>query len=219
MREALPQDTCYLSASGGGGGGGGASDAARRHAANFECGARRGGSAALARGAVARGGAATAVAAARCAEKLAGAVRTAERAEGRMGRGAAWEAREAGVLPAATAEAAAAARRAAHVAVFGGDGGGGRPSSATLKPASGLQLKSDCTTLPTRDYTLYLHSLWPVHGRSSVARERYEIMYGRALQPPGGALPWQVEKVPLRDRSARAEHEKKYSTNMFDHTR
>ena len=48
-----------------------------------------------------------------------------------------------------------------------------------------------------------------MHGRSSVARERYEIMYGRALQPPGGALPWQVEKVPLRDRSARAEHEKK----------
>ena len=139
VREALPQDTCYLSASGGGGGGGGASDAARRHAANFECGARRGGSAALARGAVARGGAATAVAAARCAEKLAGAVRTAERAEGRMGRGAAWEAREAGVLPAATAEAAAAARRAAHVAVFGGDGGGGRPSSATLQPASGVQ--------------------------------------------------------------------------------
>ena len=82
-----------------------------------------------------------------------------------------------------------------------------------------LACNSDCTTLPTRDYTLYLLSLWPVHGRSSVARERYEIMYGRALQPPGGALPWQVEKVPMRDRSARAEHEKKYSTNMFDHTR
>ena len=139
VRDALPQDTCYLSATGGGGGGAGASDTARRHAANFECGARRGGSAALARGAVARGGAATAVAAARCAEKLAGAVRTAERAEGRMGMGAAWEAREAGVLPAASAEAAAAARRAAHVAVFGGDGGG-RPSTATLKPASRLQL-------------------------------------------------------------------------------
>ena len=135
---------------------------------------------ALARGAAVRGGAAAEVAAARCGEKLAGAVRSAERAEVRMGRGAAWEGREAGVLPAATAEAAAAASRAAHVAVFGGDGGG---------------------------------------GRSSVARERYEIMYGRALQPPGGALPWKPEKVSARDRSARAEHEKKYSTNMFDHTR
>ena len=184
-REVWPQDTCYLSAGGGGAGGGGgvsgaASDTARRHAANFDCGARRGGSVALARGAAARGGAAAEVAAARCGEKLAGAVRSAERAEVRMGRGAAWEGREAGVLPAATAEAAAAASRAAHVAVFGGDGGG---------------------------------------GRSSVARERYEIMYGRALQPPGGALPWKPEKVSARDRSARAEHEKKYSTNMFDHTR
>ena len=37
--------------------------------------------------------------------------------------------------------------------------------------------------------------------------------------PDTGLVPWQVEKVPLRDRSARAEHEKKYSTNMFDHTR
>ena len=130
-REVWPQDTCYLSASGGGAGArGAASDTARRHAANFECGARRGGSAALARGAAARGGAATAVAAARCGEKLAGAVRSAERAEERMGRGAAWEGREAGVLPAATAEAAAVARRAAHVAVFGGDGGGGRSSPA-----------------------------------------------------------------------------------------
>jgi hypothetical protein len=157
-REVLPQDTCYLSAGGGGAGGGGAggggagaggaaSDTARRHAANFEYyGARRGGGTALARGAAARGGAATAVAAARCGEKLAGAVRAAERAEGRMGRGAAWEGREAGVLPVATAEAAASASRAAHVAVFGGDGGGGRSSTAIAIPHT---YSDDCNS----DYT------------------------------------------------------------------
>ena len=54
-------------------------------------------------------------------------------------------------------------------------------------------------------------------GRSSAARERYEIMYGRALQPPGGALPWPQEKAaPRREKgSVRAEHEKKFSTNIF----
>ena len=62
----------------------------------------------------------------------------------------------------------------------------------------------------------WLYLLWR-GGRSSAARERYEIMYGRALQPPGGALPWPQEKAaPRREKgSVRAEHEKKFSTNIF----
>ena len=52
-------------------------------------------------------------------------------------------------------------------------------------------------------------------GKSTAARERYEIMYGRALQPPGGVLPWSEEKAVAPPNGARAAHEKKYYTNIF----